>query len=103
MVGGASMPSLCPVASISMKLQDGTEVNLDCADSSSARSFAQGPLLEWYRQQVASEQASNEPAASAGHKTLLPRTPSELDKEVYQTDQFRVYEFKIRRCSKMHA
>ncbi|KAK3267627.1 hypothetical protein CYMTET_23831 [Cymbomonas tetramitiformis] len=55
LVGGAPLPSLFPIKSITVTLQDGSQVELQEADASLAQRyapFAQGPLIEWCKQQV---------------------------------------------------
>lgn len=38
-----------------------------------------------------------------GSLLTAPQGPSELDNEAYMTDEFRMYEFKVRRCTKTRA
>ncbi|KAK3261313.1 hypothetical protein CYMTET_29776 [Cymbomonas tetramitiformis] len=75
----------------------------DCRDSAGRRAADLLPrapetpaerLLGKLQQQIASQEAAT---------PSQPHAASELDKNMYQTDEFRMYEFKVRRCSKMHA
>eukprot|EP00242_Pyramimonas_sp_CCMP2087_P001712 CAMPEP_0198228508 /NCGR_PEP_ID=MMETSP1445-20131203/113433_1 /TAXON_ID=36898 /ORGANISM="Pyramimonas sp., Strain CCMP2087" /LENGTH=336 /DNA_ID=CAMNT_0043908885 /DNA_START=248 /DNA_END=1255 /DNA_ORIENTATION=- len=64
LAGGAPLPSLFPIQDITVRLRDGTSIEIEGDDASRAQRyapFAQGPILEWCKTQV--QQLHNPPAA----------------------------------------